>query len=103
MHQKEVLIAHSRTDDLNTRPPLISQYLCAPAKTSAVFPRHACRGSADEVRLDVRQLDVIGPALGTDRDVVAATVISAIDQHLADAGCAHFAEGDFLRAGGSFA
>src|SRR6476659_9928352 len=25
------------------RPPLISQYPCAPAKTSAVFPRHACR------------------------------------------------------------
>jgi hypothetical protein len=28
---------------------------------------------------------------------LAATVIAAIDQHLADAGCAHFAEGDFLR------
>ena len=43
---------------------------------------------------------LIGPALGTDRDVVAAAVIAAIDQHIADAGCAHFAEDDFLRAGG---
>jgi hypothetical protein len=42
MHQKEVLIAHSRTD-LNARPPLISEYLCAPAKTSAALPRHVCR------------------------------------------------------------
>jgi hypothetical protein len=43
---------------------------------------------------------VIGPALGTDRDVVAAAVIAAIDQHIADVGCAHFAQGVFLRVGG---
>ena len=30
-------------------------------------------------------------------DVVAASMIAAIDQHIADAGCAHFAEGDFVR------
>jgi hypothetical protein len=27
-------------------------------------------------------------------------VIAAIDQHIADAGCAHLAEGDLLRGGG---
>jgi hypothetical protein len=27
--------------------------------------------------------------------VMAAAVIAAIDQHIANAGCAHFAEGDF--------
>jgi hypothetical protein len=32
-----------------------------------------------------------------DRDVVAAAVIAAIDEHIADARCAHFAEGYFLR------
>ena len=30
---------------------------------------------------------------------VAASVIPTIDQHIADAGCAHFAEDDFLRGG----
>jgi hypothetical protein len=40
---------------------------------------------------------MIQPAVGADRDVVAAEVIAAIDQHIADAGCAQFAEGDFLR------
>jgi hypothetical protein len=28
---------------------------------------------------------------------MAAAVIAAIDQHIANAGCAHFAEGDFCR------
>jgi hypothetical protein len=40
---------------------------------------------------------MIGPAVGADRDLVAAAVIAAIDQHIADAGGAHFSEGDFLR------
>jgi hypothetical protein len=31
---------------------------------------------------------MIRPAVSADRDVVAATVIAAIDQHVADAGCA---------------
>jgi hypothetical protein len=43
---------------------------------------------------------MIGPAVGADLDMVAATVIPAIDQHIADAGCAHFAEGDFGVVGG---
>jgi hypothetical protein len=42
---------------------------------------------------------VISRQHGADRDVVAATVIAAIDQHIADAGCAQFAEGDFWRVG----
>jgi hypothetical protein len=34
-----------------------------------------------------------------DLDVVAVTMVPAIDQHLADAGCAHFIECDFDRVG----
>jgi hypothetical protein len=33
--------------------------------------------------------------LGVGFYVMAAAVIAAIDQHIANAGCAHFAEGDF--------
>ena len=41
----------------------------------------------------------IRPAVGVDLDVVAATMIATIDQHIADAGFANFPEGDFLRVG----
>ena len=44
--------------------------------------------------------DLVGPAVGAGLDVVAAADIAAVDQHIADAGGAHFAEGDFLRGGG---
>jgi hypothetical protein len=54
-------------------------------------------GGADEIQFDVRRPDVIGPAVGGDLDVVAATMIAAIDQHVTHAGFAHLAEGDFLR------
>src|SRR6478672_6017311 len=40
---------------------------------------------------------MVRPEVGADRDVVAAMMIPAIDQHPADAGGAHFAERDFLR------
>ena len=40
---------------------------------------------------------MIRPEVGADPDVVAAMMIAAIDQHIANAGGAHFAEGDFLR------
>jgi hypothetical protein len=56
-------------------------------------------GGADEIRLDVGQPDMIGPAVGADRDMVAALVVPAIDQNIADTGCAQFAERDFLRVG----
>jgi hypothetical protein len=36
---------------------------------------------------------MIGPAIRADRDVMTATMIPAIHQHLADAGFAHLAEG----------
>jgi hypothetical protein len=49
-------------------------------------------------RLDVGQANIVGLAVGVGFDVMAAAVIAAIDQHVADAGCAHFAEGDFLQA-----
>jgi len=42
---------------------------------------------------------MIGPAVGSDGDVVTATVIAAVDQHFADTGCAQFAERDFLLGG----
>ena len=42
---------------------------------------------------------MIGSAVGADRRRVAASVIAAIDQHIADADPAHLAEADFLRGG----
>ena len=42
---------------------------------------------------------MIGPAVGADLDLMAAPVVAAIDQYVANAGGAHFAEGDFLRVG----
>ena len=53
-------------------------------------------GDADEIGFDVGEPDVIAPAVGAGFDVVAAAVVAAIDQHLADAGGAQLAEGDFL-------
>ena len=60
-------------------------------------------GGADEVRLDVRQPDMIGPAVSVGFDVMAAAVIAAIDQDVTGAGSAHLAEGDFLRVGVMYA
>jgi hypothetical protein len=56
-------------------------------------------GGADKAGLDIRKPDMIGPAIGADRDV-AAMVVAAVDQHIADAGGAQFGESDFLREGG---
>jgi hypothetical protein len=42
-------------------------------------------GFADEPRLDVGQLDVVGPRISGDRDRVAALVVRAIDQETAHA------------------
>ena len=47
-----------------------------------------CRKICDQV-----VLKVIRP----ETDVMAAAMIAAIDQHIANAGGAHLAEGDFLR------
>jgi hypothetical protein len=43
-------------------------------------------GTTGEQRFDIRQLDMIRPAVGRDLDVMAAFVVAAIDQDIADAG-----------------
>jgi hypothetical protein len=48
------------------------------------------RGSRSDSRTIIR------PSVATDRDVVAAFVIGAIDQQPANARLAHFGEGDFV-------
>ena len=50
---------------------------------------------AYEARLGVRQPHVVGPAVSVGLDMMRATVIAAVDQHIAGAARAHFAEGDF--------
>ena len=42
---------------------------------------------------------MIRPLICADRDRMAAAIICVIDQETAHAGGAHFAEGNFLRAG----
>ena len=41
-------------------------------------------GGTDKAWLNIRQPDVVGPAVGTDLDMVAASVIAAIDQQSGD-------------------
>jgi hypothetical protein len=53
---------------------------------------------ADKPRLELGQPDVIRPSVAADRCPMAALVIRAIDQETANAGRAHFGEGDFLLA-----
>ena len=48
---------------------------------------------ASEVWLDVGEANIIRPAVSVGFDMMAASVIAAIDQHVAHAGGAHFAEG----------
>src|SRR5438128_4742549 len=50
-----------------------------------------------EVWVDVEEPDIVGPSVGVGFDVMGAAMIAAIDQHIADARFAEFAEGDFLR------
>jgi hypothetical protein len=50
-----------------------------------------------ELRLQVRQPDMIGPAVGAGLDVMAAVMIAAVDQDIADAGLAQLAEGEAER------
>lgn len=89
------------------QPPTIDA-----ARTTALTSTHArlrklrpqlgaalAAGGTDEARFDVRQPDVIWPAVGADLDRMAAPVVAAMDQHLAHAGGAHLTEGDFGRAG----
>jgi hypothetical protein len=81
-----------RPDNLARRAP------CSQSKfgrTSAPFRPHL----ASEQRFDVGKPDVIRPSVAADRDRVAAPIIGAIDQETANAGGAHFGEGDLLAGG----
>jgi hypothetical protein len=51
-------------------------------------------GGADEVRFDVKQPEMIRPAVRAHRNRMRATIVGAIDQHVAHAGGAHVAECD---------
>jgi hypothetical protein len=53
---------------------------------------------ADETIFDVGEPDIVRSLVADDRDRVAALVIRAINQDAANAGFAHFTEGDFLGA-----
>jgi len=53
---------------------------------------------AGKPRLDVRQPNIVFPWVAADRHRIAASVIRAIDDEIANAGCAHFGECD-LRTG----
>jgi hypothetical protein len=46
--------------------------------------------------VDEPDMNIIHPLVGVGFDVMAAAVIAAVDQHIADAGGAHLAEGDFF-------
>jgi hypothetical protein len=55
-------------------------------------------GTTDEPWLYVGQPDIIGPVVAADRNRMAATVVSAIDQQATHALFAHVSEADLLRA-----
>jgi hypothetical protein len=59
----------------------------------------ALAAGADEAWLDIRQPDVIRPAVGGDVDVMAATMVAAVDQDGSNAAFAQFSERDLLRMG----
>ena len=42
-------------------------------------------------------LHIIRPAIGVDLDMMAAAMVPAVDQHVTDAGGAHFTEGDHAK------
>ncbi len=76
---------------------------CAHSCLREIRPDLCARLTADrasEIRFDVRQPDMVWPAVRADRDAVAASVVAAVDQHVANAGFAHLAEGDLLRMAG---
>ncbi|MGY4503132.1 hypothetical protein ACVWYH_007089 [Bradyrhizobium sp. GM24.11] len=52
--------------------------------------------ATDKERLDIRQSNIVGPAISVQRNVMAAPV-RAIDQDAAQPHLAHFAEGDLDR------
>ena len=75
------------------RKSLLSTHLGL-RKNRPHFRAALAAGGAGESRLDVGEPHMIRPAVGADLDVVPTAVVAAIDQHIADAGCAHVAECD---------
>ena len=53
---------------------------------------------AHEPRLEIRQPQVIGPAIGAECNVMAATIVGAIDEDTLHAHLAHLAQCDLYRA-----
>jgi hypothetical protein len=53
---------------------------------------------AGKPRLQIRQAHVIRPSVAADRSPMRAMIVAAIDQQAANAGGAHFGEGDLLRS-----
>jgi hypothetical protein len=54
---------------------------------------------ANKSRLEIRQPGIIGPSIAVDRQRMAAAIVGAIYQKAANAGGAHFCEGNLPRAG----
>jgi hypothetical protein len=71
-------------------------YACAREQAPDVGTSLAA-GLADELRLNVGQPDMVRPAIGTHLNRVAAPVIRAIYQEIANPGGAHFSKGDLHR------
>ena len=77
--------------------------LGAPALLPAKLRPHVGTAAAadltDKPVLDVGQPDIVAPAVGVRFDVVGAAMIAAVDQPIAYAGGAHFAEGELFAGG----
>ncbi|WP_027524103.1 hypothetical protein [Bradyrhizobium sp. Ec3.3] len=54
--------------------------------------------AAGKARFDIGQAHLVGPAIGAQGHVVAATIVGAINQDAAHAHVAHVAEGNLDRA-----
>jgi hypothetical protein len=67
-----------------------------PVKTWSDVCSAPAASFTDEMRLKIRQPNIVGPSITADRDVMAAPVVGAIDQKPAHTGGAEFGEGDFL-------
>ena len=70
---------------------------CALRKVRSDVRAAPAADPAHEPVLDVGQSKVVRPEVGADPDAMAAVMVAAIDQHVADACFTHLAKGDFLR------
>src|SRR5262249_19675875 len=80
--------------------PSLPRYRYPIAGSAGLFQLKSCRtsasaaGPADKPRLEVGQPHSVGPAIVAQGDVVAASIVLAVDQDAAHAHVAHPAEGD---------